>query len=51
VYLRRGRALMGVYFAQPDGSQIAVADKTTVAGIVGVFESRMANLPASVVNG
>jgi hypothetical protein len=51
VYLRRGRALMGVYFAAPDSPQIAVAGKTTIAGIVSVFEARMARLPASVVNG
>ncbi len=51
VYLRRGRALMGVYFAQPDGTQDAVDGQTTVAGIVAVFEARMARLPASVVNG
>jgi hypothetical protein len=51
VYLRRGRALMGVYFDQPDGAQDAVAGQTTVAGIVGVFEARMAKLPANVVNG
>ncbi len=51
VYLRRGRALMGVYFDQPDGAQEAVAGQTTVAGIVGVFEARMAKLPADVVSG
>jgi hypothetical protein len=51
VYLRRGRALMGVYFSQPDGPQIAVGGQTTIAGIVNLFATRMANLPASVVNG
>jgi hypothetical protein len=51
VYLSRGRALMGVYFAEPDGAQVAVEGKTTIAGIVSVFEARMAKLPASVVNG
>ncbi len=51
IYLRRGRALMGLYFYAPDGTQVAVAGKTTIAGIVSVFEARMANLPASVVNG
>lgn len=49
VYLRRGRALMGVYFGQPDGPQPAVAGETTIPGIVGVFAARMAALPASVV--
>jgi hypothetical protein len=49
VYLQRGRALLGVYFAQPDGEQIAVAGQTTIPGIVGVFAARLAALPASVV--
>jgi len=51
VYLRRGRVLMGVYFARPDGAQPAVAGQTSVAGIVNVFATRLAQLPASVVNG
>ncbi len=51
VYLRRGRALMGVYFSQPDGPQIPVTGKTTIETIAGVFAGRMANLPATVVNG
>jgi hypothetical protein len=51
VYLRRGRVLMGLYFSQPDGAQIAVDGNTTIRGIVAVFEHRMAALPASVVNG
>jgi len=50
VYLRRGRALLGVYFANPEGTQAAVAGKTTVSGIVSLFEQRLAALPASVVN-
>jgi hypothetical protein len=49
VYLQRGRALMGVYFSQPDTAQIAVGGQTTISGIVGVFAGRMAALPASVV--
>jgi Protein of unknown function (DUF2510) len=51
VYLRRGRALMGVYFPDPSGAQPAVAGQRTIEGIVAVFEARMAKLPASVVNG
>jgi len=51
VYLRRGRALMGIYFSQPDGPQAAVNGQTTMAGIVNVFATRMANLAASAVNG
>jgi hypothetical protein len=51
VYLRRGRALLGVYFGQPDGAQAAVGGQTNLAGIVNVFANRLANLPTSVVNG
>ena len=40
VYLRRGRALMGVYFPKPDGAQPAVAGKRSVEDIVRVFEAR-----------
>jgi len=49
VYLRRGRVLMGVYFNQPSGSQPAVDAQTSIEGIVGLFEARMARLPAKVV--
>ena len=49
VYLRRGRALLGVYFSRPDGPQAAVAGQTSISGIVGVFASRLAALPTSVV--
>ena len=51
VYLRRGRALVGVYFAQPDGAQIAVSGRTTIAGIVNLFETRLANAPAQPLGG
>jgi hypothetical protein len=50
VYLRRGRFLLGVYFPRPGGAQAAVGGKTTIEGIVGGFEARLAQLPASVVN-
>ena len=50
VYLRRGRALMGVYLPQPNGAQPAVDGQRSVEGIVGVFEARLAKLPAAVVN-
>ena len=49
VYLQRGRALLGVYFAKPDGPQVAVEGQTTIEGIVGVFAKRLAALPTSVV--
>jgi hypothetical protein len=51
VYLRRGRVLLGVYFQQPDAEQIPVDGKSTIAGIVGVFEARMAKIPSNVAGG
>jgi hypothetical protein len=50
VYLRRGRALMGLYFNQPDGAQSPVGGQTTIASITDLFATRLAQLPASVVN-
>jgi hypothetical protein len=49
VYLRRGRALVGLYFQNPSGSQPSVAGKTTIASIVGVFAQRLASAPASAI--
>ncbi len=49
VYLRRGRALMGIYFPQPN-TQPTISGQTTIAGIVNVFATRLAQLPASNVN-
>jgi hypothetical protein len=51
VYLQRGRVLEGVYFPSPAGAQPAVDGQTTIAGIVHVFEQRIAALPASAVGG
>jgi Protein of unknown function (DUF2510) len=51
VYLQRGRVLMGVYFAETVGAQASVDGQTTAAGIVHIFETRIAQLPASTVNG
>lgn len=51
VYLRRGRALMGIYFSSPDAPQVPVTGQDTIEGIAQVFSRRMANLPTSVVNG
>jgi hypothetical protein len=51
VYLRRGRALVGVYFLQPNGSLGPVGGQNSIAGIVNLFAARMAQLPAAVVNG
>ncbi|MGH9125835.1 MAG: hypothetical protein ACRDZ8_14070 [Acidimicrobiales bacterium] len=50
VYLRRGRVLMGLYFPNPDGSQVPVTGQDSIQAIVSVFASRIAMLPASVVN-
>ena len=50
VYLRRGRALMGVYFSQPNATQPAIAGQTPIPGIVNVFATRLAQLSASTVN-
>ncbi len=50
VYLRRGRALLGVYFSDPSGAQPPVDGKTSIANIVTLFSQRLAALPASVVN-
>ena len=49
VYLHRGRALVGVYFLQPNDPQIEVQGQTTIEGIVEVFAGRLAALPTSVV--
>lgn len=51
VYLRRGRALLGVYFQAPDGPQPAVAGQTTIPGIVDLFAKRLAALSARAANG
>ena len=50
VYLRRGRALMGIYFPST-GVQTAVDGKTTISDIVQIFARRVAALPPTVVNG
>lgn len=51
VYLSRGNILMGVYFPQPDGPQIAVLGKTTIPAIVAIFEQRLAQLPPAGLSG
>jgi hypothetical protein len=50
VYLRHGRAFLGLYFSNPGQTEPAIAGKTTVEGIVEVFEQRLAQLPAGAVN-
>lgn len=48
VFLRRGRALLGIYFA-PDAPQLPVTGQATLAGITGVFSQRVAQLPATAI--
>ncbi len=50
-YLRRGKALMGVYFSDPTAPQPAIGGQTSIPNIVNVFASRLAQLPTSSVNG
>jgi hypothetical protein len=50
VYLRRGRLLLGVYFASADGPQAEVRGTSTVSGTVGVFQQRVAAVPAAAVS-
>ncbi|HWD07577.1 MAG TPA: hypothetical protein VHA57_00645, partial [Actinomycetota bacterium] len=48
VYLRRGRALLGVYFYTPANQpQLPVDDQTSMAAIVNIFATRLAQVPAS----
>jgi hypothetical protein len=49
VYLRRGRALMGLYFPST-GAQQPIQGKTSIPDITTIFAKRMAALPADVVN-
>jgi hypothetical protein len=50
VYLRNGRAFLGIYFSNPGQNEPTIAGKTTVEDIVNVFEQRLAALPAGAVN-
>jgi hypothetical protein len=51
VYLKRGRALIGIYFAQPPAAQPAIAGQTSIEGIVTVFATRLSRLPDSAIAG
>jgi hypothetical protein len=51
VYLRRGRALLGLYFPAPDAPLPAIAGQTTIEAATQVFANRLAQLPASVTGG
>ena len=47
VYLRRGRALIGLYFQEP--TQKFVYGKATIPAVVKLFEQRLAAIPASAI--
>jgi len=42
---------MGVYFPQPNSTPPTISGQSTIAGIVNVFATRLAQLPASALNG
>ncbi|HVJ95663.1 MAG TPA: hypothetical protein VNC41_02415, partial [Acidimicrobiia bacterium] len=51
VYLRRGRALMGVYFYTADrAAQPSVQGRADVEAIVKIFAQRLADLPQSAIS-
>jgi hypothetical protein len=50
VYLRRGRAFMGIYFYVPESTLPSVGGHSGLAAIVKLLADRMAQLPASVVD-
>jgi hypothetical protein len=50
VYLRRGRALLGVYFSHADAPTAVVQGHTALGEIVAVFAERLAKLPVSAVS-
>jgi hypothetical protein len=50
VYLRRGRALLALYYYRVPDPQPAVDGKTTMESVTHLFEQRMAALPDAAVN-
>lgn len=50
VYLRRGRALLGVYFSHADAPSAVVEGHTGMADIVNVFATRLAKLPVAAIS-
>lgn len=50
VYLRRGRALLGVYFSHADAPTAVVEGKTALGDIVNIFASRLAELPVAAIS-
>jgi hypothetical protein len=51
VYLRRGRAVLGIYFLMSDGAQPSIVGQTAIPDIVTLFANRIARVPDSVANG
>jgi hypothetical protein len=53
IYLRRGKALLGLYLPKPDpgGAGPSVQGKTSAADITAIFEQRLASVPASAIGG
>jgi hypothetical protein len=51
IYLRRGKALLGLYLPKPDpgGPSPSVQGKTSATDITAIFEQRLASLPASAI--
>lgn len=50
VYLRRGRAFLGVYFSHADAPTAVVEGKTALPDIVNIFATRLAKLPVAAVS-
>jgi hypothetical protein len=50
VYLRRGRALLGVYFGHADAPSAVVEGHTALADIVTIFANRLAKLPVDAIS-
>lgn len=50
VYLRRGRALLGVYFSHADAPTAVVEGKTALGDIVNIFAARLAKLPLAAIS-
>jgi hypothetical protein len=50
VYLRRGRALLGVYFSHTDNPTAVVEGQTALGDIVTIFANRLAKLPVAAIS-
>lgn len=50
VYLRRGRALLGVYFSHADNPTAVVEGRREFGDIVNIFADRLAKLPVAAIS-